>query len=49
MQRLDIDEYEAQQYQIHDPATYQAGWAALHQLEVLAQSGQAPFDIKDAV
>ncbi len=45
--RLDIDEYEAQQYQIHDPATYQAGWAALTQLESLAQSGQAPFDIKE--
>jgi predicted RNA-binding protein associated with RNAse of E/G family len=45
--RLDIDEYEAQQYQIHDPATYQAGWVALAQLESLAQSGQAPFDIKE--
>jgi len=45
--RLDIDEYEAQQYQIHDPATYQAGWTALAQLESLAQSGQAPFDIKE--
>jgi predicted RNA-binding protein associated with RNAse of E/G family len=47
LQRLDIDEYEAQQYQIHDPATYQAGWAALAKLEALAQSGQAPFDIKE--
>lgn len=47
VQRLDIDEYEAQQYQIKDPGTYQAGWGALAQLEALVQSGRAPFDIKD--
>lgn len=42
--RLDIDEFEAQDYQTRDPAAYQAGWQALTHLEALAQAGVAPFD-----
>jgi hypothetical protein len=42
--RLDIDEFEAQSYQHHDPQTYIAGYSALAQLETMARSHQPPFD-----
>ena len=47
IQRLDIDEFEAQHYQIHDPQAYQSGWDALARLEAMAQAGVAPFDRKE--
>ncbi len=46
-ERLDIDEFEAQQYQLNDPHAYQAGWQALARLEAMAQAGVAPFDRKE--
>lgn len=42
--RLDIDEFEAQAYQHHNPQTYNAGYAALAQLETMARSHQPPFN-----
>ncbi|MFM7679978.1 MAG: DUF402 domain-containing protein [Roseiflexaceae bacterium] len=47
--RLDVDEFEAQQYQQHDPAAYHAGWEALTQLETMVRLGHAPFDQKEYV
>lgn len=43
--RLDIDEFEARSLACSDPATYAAAYAALEELEQLAQAGQAPFDM----
>lgn len=46
LMRLDIDEYDAQNYQTNDPALYQAGWDALTQLEAMARAGSPPFNRK---
>jgi predicted RNA-binding protein associated with RNAse of E/G family len=42
--RLDIDEFEAQQYQQHNPQVYDAGYVALEALERMARAHQPPFD-----
>jgi predicted RNA-binding protein associated with RNAse of E/G family len=42
--RLDIDEFEAQHYDQYDRQTYDAGYAALDQLERMARTHQPPFD-----
>lgn len=42
--RLDIDEFEAQGYQQHDPHLYAAGYAALETLETMARAHHPPFD-----
>lgn len=42
--RLDIDEYEAQAYHLHDRSTYDAGYTALAQLEQMVRTHQSPFD-----
>jgi len=42
--RLDIDEFEAQQYQHNNPHVYAAGYAALETLETMARAHQPPFD-----
>ncbi len=42
--RLDIDEFEAQSYRDHDMQTYDAGYAALAQLEHMARKHLPPFD-----
>lgn len=44
MVRLDIDEFEAQNYHVSDKSTYDAGYAALAQLESMARMHQSPFD-----
>lgn len=44
MLRLDIDEFESQQYQQHEPQVYAAGYTALAKLEQMARTHQPPFD-----
>jgi predicted RNA-binding protein associated with RNAse of E/G family len=42
--RLDVDEFETQRYQVHNPVLYEAGYAAFEKLESMARNHQAPFD-----
>lgn len=42
--RLDIEEFEARGLAHSDPATYAAAYAALDELEYLAQAALPPFD-----
>lgn len=42
--RLDVDEFEAQNYRQHDAQLYAASYAAMAELEALARSNSAPFD-----
>jgi predicted RNA-binding protein associated with RNAse of E/G family len=41
--RLDVDEFEARNYQHTNPDIYQHGWRALEQLESLVHTRQFPF------
>jgi hypothetical protein len=43
--RLDEDEFEALGLRESDPATYEAGYRALAELEAMALRGVAPFDV----
>lgn len=43
MLRLDIEEFEARQYQRTNPDIYHHGWQALDQLEQMVRTRQFPF------
>ena len=42
--RLDVDEFEAQNYRHVDAQLYETSYAAMTELELLARSHSAPFD-----